>query len=82
MMRSLLASGDGLSAATAYKILTVSDQYHALQALRLTRGKRVVAREEGRIFDRWETKTADGRDRIVYFDITLMFSKIRVGPRQ
>jgi hypothetical protein len=82
MMRSVLASGDGLTAATAYKILTVSDQYHALNALKLTRGKRVVAREQGRIFDRWEAKTEDGRDRLVYFDITLMWSKIPTAPQR
>lgn len=76
MMRAVLASGDGRTAATAMRILTVSDEYHALRSLRVTPGKRVVAREEGRIFDRWEAKEQSGADRLIYFDITLMFAKL------
>lgn len=81
MMRAVLASGDGRTAATAMRVLTVSDEYHVLRALRVTPGKRVVAREEGRVFDRWEAKEASGADRLVYFDITLMFAKLSAAPR-
>lgn len=76
MMRAVLASGDGRTAATAMRVLTVSDEYHVLRALRVTPGKREVAREAGRVFDRWEAKEQSGADRLFYFDITLMFAKL------
>ena len=44
--------------------------------LRVTPGKREVAREAGRVFDRWEAKEQSGADRLFYFDITLMFAKL------
>ncbi len=78
LLDAILASGDGLSQATAYHVLTVSEEYVVLDVLGLqSRGQSLEHADDGTSYDIFKVKDKNsGEKREVYFNITPMMAAL------
>lgn len=76
LLKSIVASGDGKSPKTAYKVISIPEEYMALWYLGLASGNQSLSTEEGITCDVFEVKNRrDGEKSKVYFDITIFINK-------
>lgn len=73
---SLRRSGDGRTIATAFKIVSFTEQRRLLQMLKLRKTGQSLVRANGRAYDRVTVKSAR-RDGVVYFDVTPLLTRGR-----
>lgn len=78
LLNAILASGDGLSQATAYHVLTVSEEYAVLDVLGLQSEQQSLQHaDDGTSYDMFKVKDKkNGEKREVYFDITPMMAAL------
>lgn len=67
--RSILASGDGKSPATAYVVVRVSEEYHVIAALGFRPGKQSLVHSGGSSYDLMQVTDASGEEVSIYFQI-------------
>jgi hypothetical protein len=72
LVKSIVDSGDGKSAATAYQVISIPEEYMALWYLGLTREQVELGKLDDRFFDVFTVVDKDGRRQTVYFDVTLL----------
>lgn len=74
LLRSILDSGDGKSAATAYVVISVHEEYIVLQVLGLRPSGQSVVHLDGHSYDVLETKKQDsGAGVKLYFNVDIPF---------
>ena len=73
---SLRRSGDGRSTATAFKIVSFTEQRRLLQMLKLRKTGQSLVRANGRAYDRIAVQGARGPG-VVYFDVTPLVTRGR-----
>jgi hypothetical protein len=74
LMAAMLHSGDGRSAATAYKVVVVSEEYLIMHQVMNRTGQRTEKRE-GHFYDvQSGLSKADGKPVDVWFDVTPLFA--------
>jgi Domain of unknown function (DUF4919) len=72
LVKSILNSGSGDSTATAYKVISVEEEYSVMRVMGWRPGKQSLIHEGPRSFDLMEmTDTRDGSTVTRYFDVTL-----------
>ncbi len=72
LMDSILTSGDGRSFATAFKVITIDEEYAVLQVLRIEQGKQALVEHDGGNFDVLTVKDPDsGKEFDLYFNVDL-----------
>ena len=76
LVLSLRRSGDGRTLATAFKIVSFTEQRRLLQMLKLRKVGQSLVRANGRAYDRIEVQGARGAG-VVYFDVTPLLSRGR-----
>ena len=65
-------SGDGESRETAYKVISVREEYNFLDAMGLKASSQGYLENEGRYYDRIEAvDRRSGEEKTVYFDVTI-----------
>jgi Domain of unknown function (DUF4919) len=70
LLDSILNSGDGTTAKTAYIVVTIAEEYVVLSALGLHANGQALANDDGHVFDVIDTApSAAGDARTVYFQI-------------
>ncbi len=70
LISSLLSSGDGRSPQTAFKVITVREEYEMLRALSLeSLGQRLIAQDD-RYFDVLTVRDGSGAEGEVFFEVT------------
>ncbi|MCS6870151.1 MAG: DUF4919 domain-containing protein [Anaerolineae bacterium] len=70
LIGSLLSSGDGRSPETAFKVITVREEYEMLRALSLeSLGQRLIA-ENDRYYDVLTVRDANGAEGEIFFEVT------------
>jgi hypothetical protein len=70
LVNSILSSGDGKSAKTAYVVIDVAEEYAILRALELNRGDQALRNEDGHKYDLLTvTDPKNGEKRSVWFNI-------------
>jgi hypothetical protein len=74
LMRALLTSGTGKSAASAYKVVNVSEEYLVTRSIGKVESQR-VDKTDGKVFDVLTMAHQDGSKDDVWFDITDVFGK-------
>jgi hypothetical protein len=74
LMACLSRTGDGLTPQTAYKVALLSEEYSwfFMNQPVLTKVSRVAKTLDGRRYDIWTVKYADGREGSLYFDVQRM----------
>lgn len=75
LLQSILASGDGKTAATAWVVIEISEEYALLDHLGFKKDSQALINESGKMYDRFAVKDAAGKSSEVYFDITPFFGK-------
>jgi hypothetical protein len=75
MLKSILDSGDGKSAATAWHVASIDEEYFVMSIARATLKQQALVSQDGRTFDHLTVTTADGTDKAMWFDITDFFGK-------
>jgi hypothetical protein len=80
LLRSIAASGDGRTPATAMVVIDVQEEYDVMTFLGVTSRGQGLVREGGRAFDRHDVEARDGAGSILYFDVSLPLSGARFGP--
>ncbi|MBI3677752.1 MAG: DUF4919 domain-containing protein [Proteobacteria bacterium] len=71
---SLLASGDGKSTATAFKVVTLNEESFVLVHYGLSKERQALVNENGKQFDLIEGTDKTGVKIGVYFDVSLLFA--------
>jgi hypothetical protein len=70
---SILSTGDGDSAATAWQVINQNEEYSLLEYLHLQpQGQALIFHERGPV-DAFTVKASDGTQRKVFFDVSLFF---------
>lgn len=78
LLDAILASGDGLTQATAYHVLTVSEEYAVLDVLGLRSEQQSLEHgDDGSSYDVFRAKDkSSGEKREIFFDITPMMAAL------
>lgn len=76
---ALNLTGNGSSPATAYKVVTVTEEYDWFRfRQRLWKPKtRVPAEIEGKLYDVWTAVSPSGEERQIYFDVSALSASLR-----
>ncbi|UCF66354.1 MAG: DUF4919 domain-containing protein [Acidobacteriota bacterium] len=70
LLQSIKASGDGRSAETAFKVISLTEEYGALNALRMTARRQSLITIDGIPYDKMEVvEEASGQTDVIYFNI-------------
>lgn len=70
LMKSVLKSGDGRSPETAFVVISIDEEYRAMEALSLTPVSQALVHQRGSTFDRFEAKKRDsGQPVTLYFNV-------------
>lgn len=76
IIESILGSGDGRSMETAWQVIHIGEEYLVLAYLEYEReDQALVFGTDGRAYDRFTVKDAEGKQRTVYFDVSAFFGK-------
>ena len=75
LIDSIMQSGDGLTPKTAFKVISVAEEYSVLREL----GAEVAGQAlvEG-VYDQMKCKFAGGKEATVYFDVSI---PLKAGPK-
>ena len=75
-IEKLVASTDGATKATAYKVKSVGEEYEILRALHLQSDEQaLIMGDDGHPYDRLTVTGEDGTKRELWFDIKSFFGK-------
>ncbi|MFO7790052.1 MAG: DUF4919 domain-containing protein [Bacteroidales bacterium] len=77
LIDSILESGDGKSAETAYIVINVTEEYRTLEYLDLEMEKQSLVKENGRHYDVMEVRDTLGNKKSVYFNIDIPFRELQ-----
>lgn len=70
LVHSILDSGDGLAPATAYRVVSLDEEYAVLNLLDLKVGRQALVQDGGHSYDRFTVSMADAKGDIeVFFEI-------------
>lgn len=76
IINSILGSGDGRSTATAWQVIHLGEEYLVLAYLEYERvDQALIVGTDGRPYDRFTVKDAEGKERTVFFDVSAFFGK-------
>lgn len=76
IIESILGSGDGRSQETAWQVIHIGEEYLVLAYLEYEReDQALVFGEDGRAYDRFNVKDAEGKSRTLYFDVSSFYGK-------
>ncbi len=70
LIGSLLSSGDGRTTGTAFKVITVREEYELLRALSLQGLGQALITESDRFYDVLRVRDANGVEGEIFFDVT------------
>ncbi len=76
LIKSVMSSGDGESAKTAYHVINISEEYRVLEYHELEIVEQNLLEISGHSFDKITAKDADNKTKDIYFNIDLPFSKL------
>lgn len=76
LVQSVLASGDGKTPATAYKVITVDEEYTILSYLKLKLISQRLHNQDNKAYDAMQVKDSSGTEKTIYFDVTPLFVKM------
>lgn len=74
---SILSTGDGASAATAWQVINQNEEYSLLEHLQLQPQDQALIFAERVPVDMFTIRTKDGTERKVFFDVSLFFNNPR-----
>lgn len=66
---------DGASAATAYKVDSVAEEYQIARKLGVRTHAQALIEQDGRMFDKLLGTDAEGRERELWFDISSFYGE-------
>ena len=82
LTEALLATGDGRSMKTAFKVVSTSEQYFLMRSIfRLTIRGKTLEQGDGQMFDIHKVSNSKGEDvGDIFFNISLYFGKMEMPP--
>jgi hypothetical protein len=75
LYRSIVEGSDGQSAATAYQVISIEEEYDVLAVRRLRKDQQAITDRDGRKIDVITARGADGAVITLYFDVTLAWAR-------
>lgn len=76
LVKSILSSGDGKSCATAWKVVTVDEEYFIMSMNDLKVSAQAVIHEAGKTCDQLSARDKDGKPQSVFFNIGEMLNAL------
>lgn len=76
LLHSLFNSGNGITPATAFRVVHFRETYDVLRALKCRFRAQALVHERDIPFDRMDVTLQDGRDISLFFDISLIFGRM------
>ncbi|MEA3447087.1 MAG: DUF4919 domain-containing protein [Bacteroidota bacterium] len=77
LIKSILQSGDGTSAASAYIIINVSEEYRVIEYLNMEMQSQKLITKNGHYYDLLDAIDSTGNKSSVYFNIDIPFSELQ-----
>ena len=78
LVQSILKSGDGKTAATAYVVISTDEEYAVLAELGIRRTRQALMEEKGQKFDRMDGIDQKSKERVtLYFNVTKQLSWLK-----
>ena len=72
LLKSITASGDGQSIATAYHVISITEEYAVLRAFRMALIRQSLLRHEGHAYDYMEVRNLNnGAASALYFNVDI-----------
>ncbi len=75
ILQSILDSGDGKSADTAYQVINTLEEYAVVDQFGLEPTKQALVASPKGHYDMITAKDQDGTEHVIYFDISLFFGR-------
>ena len=72
---SILSTGDGKSAATAWEVINQNEEYALMEHLGFEPQDQALIFDAKKPYDRFTVIAKDGTEQKVYFDVSLFFGK-------
>jgi len=69
LLKSIVASGDGKTPKTAFRVVTISEEYSVLKILRLRKSAQQLVSHEGHAYDLLDAKGSGNQTVSLYFSI-------------
>lgn len=83
LLKSIVATGDGKTPKTAYKVISIPEEYMTLWYLGLRSENQSVGKFDGITCDVFQVKNQKNGERsTVYFDITIFHDKPPANPQK
>ncbi|HLL52840.1 MAG TPA: DUF4919 domain-containing protein [Myxococcaceae bacterium] len=76
LLDSVIEGGNGASCATAWKVVSVDEEYFVLRVMGARRLRQAVVKEGGNTCDALEVEREDGRRRTLYFEISEVLAAV------
>jgi hypothetical protein len=76
LLHSVFNSGNGISPATAFRVVHFRETYDVLRALKCRFRGQALIHEDGKAFDRMDVTLPDGREMALFFDISQIFGRL------
>jgi hypothetical protein len=74
LLKSVVSSGNGRSCGTAWKVVTVDEEYFVLDILEMDLSQQSLVDRDGHTCDQMDVKDGAGRPRTYYFDVGSMLA--------
>ncbi|HWE45867.1 MAG TPA: DUF4919 domain-containing protein [Caulobacteraceae bacterium] len=75
LLKSILDSGDGKTAASAWHVASIDEEYFVMHIAQVTLKQQALIQQNGRTYDQLTVTDAKGADKAMWFDITDFFGK-------
>lgn len=75
LLRSIVTDRDGKSPATAWQVISVDEEYFIMGVMGYRPGMQALVNQDGRVFDRMDVTDRDGKQLVLWFDITAFFGR-------
>lgn len=79
LIKSILASGDGKTEASAFRVISVNEEHIVLAARGLRPIEQGLVRRGDRVYDRVRAQSGDGTEAVLFFDVTELTRKAEAG---
>jgi hypothetical protein len=73
LLNSIVTNGNGRSADTAWKVISIEEEYFIMRMAGMQLRTQSLINDKGRVFDRMDVTTQDGKQLQLWFDIGLFF---------
>lgn len=82
ILASILLTGNGESPSTAFEVINIIEEYAVMEHFKLERIDQALVIDKDKMFDVLTVKTSEGKEKSIYFDISLFYGKGKQAKKE